>query len=122
MVIEKANLVEKFSRFNDLWSPKIIGEVDNYHVKIVKVQGEFVWHQHDDEDELFYVMQGRLTIELREQADIVLGPGEFAVIPKGIEHRPIAESETHILLFERQGTLNTGDVQDERTVTDPERL
>jgi len=122
MVIEKANLVEKFSRFNDLWSPKIIGEVDNYHVKIVKVQGRFVWHQHDDEDELFYVVQGRLTIELREQADIVLGPGEFAVIPKGTEHRPFAEAETQILLFERQGTLNTGDVQDEKTVTDPERL
>lgn len=122
MPIEKVNLVDKFSRFNEHWSPKIVAEVDNYHIKIAKVQGEFVWHQHDDYDELFYVVQGCLTIELREQEAIVLGPGEMVVIPKGTAHCPVAEDETHILMFEHQGTLNTGDVQNEKTVTDPERL
>ena len=118
---DAVNLAERFSRFSDYWSPKIVGELNDFHVKLVKVKGEFVWHHHDDEDEMFLVVQGRLVIQLRDR-DISLEPGEFAIIPKGVEHRPVAEDETHVLLLEPKSTLNTGNVLNERTVADLGRV
>jgi len=115
------NLAETFSRFPDFWSPKIVGEVNDSHVKLVKLKGEFVWHHHDQEDELFMVVKGRLTLKLRDR-DLVLGPGEFAIIPHGVEHLPVADEETHVLLLEPKSTLNTGNVRNERTVPNLERL
>jgi mannose-6-phosphate isomerase-like protein (cupin superfamily) len=118
-VIEKANLAEKFSRFQDQWKPKIAGELNGQYIKLVKVQGEFVWHRHETEDELFLVVKGTLLIKLRDQ-DIHLEAGEFVVIPRGVEHLPIAREEAHVLLLEPLTTLNTGDVLNERTVTTEE--
>jgi mannose-6-phosphate isomerase-like protein (cupin superfamily) len=120
-MIRTVNLAEMFERFPDFWSPKIVGEVNDAHVKLVKLKGEFVWHHHEREDELFLVVRGRLRLRLRDQ-DLVLGPGEFAIIPRGIEHLPVAEEETHVLLLEPKSTLNTGNVRNERTVPDLERL
>jgi len=120
-VIEKVNLADKFSLFHEHWSPKIVGEVNRMHVKLVKLQGEFVWHHHDVEDELFLVVKGRLLIKLRDQ-DIWLDEGEFVVIPHDVEHLPVAEDEVHIMLFEPAGTLNTGNIQNERTVADLPQL
>lgn len=121
MSIETVNLAEKFSRFTDHWSPKIVGEVNDFHVKLVKLKGEFLWHQHENEDELFLVVKGKLTIRLRDR-DLVLHPGEFTIIPRGVEHLPVAEEEVHLLLFEPKSTLNTGNVQSERTVAELERI
>jgi mannose-6-phosphate isomerase-like protein (cupin superfamily) len=118
-MIEKANLAEKFSRFQEQWKPKIAGELNGHYIKLVKVQGEFVWHQHETEDELFLVVKGTLLIKLRDQ-DIHLEAGEFVIIPRGVEHLPIATEEAHVLLLEPKTTLNTGDVQNERTVTTEE--
>jgi len=118
-VIEKANLAEKFSRFQDQWKPKIAGELNEQYIKLVKVQGEFVWHRHETEDELFLVVKGTLLIKLRDQ-DIHLEAGEFVVIPRGVEHLPVANEEAQVLLLEPKTTLNTGDVQNERTVTTEE--
>ncbi len=120
-MIRKVNLAETFSRFQDRWSPKVVGEVNDSLVKLVKLKGEFVWHHHDREDELFLVMQGQLRLKLRDR-DLVLGPGEFAIIPHGVEHLPVAEEETHVLMFEPNSTLNTGNVRNERTVAELERL
>lgn len=120
-MVEKINLAAKFERFDDLWSPKIVAELNGQYVKLVKVKGEFLWHQHEGEDELFLVVKGRLRIQLRD-GNVVLEPGEFAVIPAGVEHRPVADAETHILLFEPKSTLNTGNVRNERTVAELERL
>ncbi|MEV4710895.1 cupin domain-containing protein [Micromonospora sp. NPDC049374] len=103
------NLAEKLSQFSELWSPKTVAVLNDYEVKLVKVKGEFVWHTHEDTDELFLVISGRLTIQLRE-GDVVLEPGELFVVPRGVEHCPVADEETAILLFEPAGTLNTGDV------------
>jgi mannose-6-phosphate isomerase-like protein (cupin superfamily) len=111
------NLAEKFSRFSDHWSPRIAGELNENYIKLVKVKGEFVWHQHEHEDELFLVVKGRLLIRLRDR-DLWLGEGEFVVIPKGVEHCPVAEEEVHMLLLEPKTTVNTGDVTNERTVTE----
>ncbi len=119
--METVNLAEMFSRFNDYWSPKIVGELNDFHVKLVKVKGEFVWHHHDAEDEMFLVVKGRLVIQLRER-DIVLEEGEFTIIPQGVEHRPVAEEEAHVLLLEPKSTLNTGNIVNERTVTDLGRV
>ena len=119
--MEKVNLAEKFALFSEHWTPKIVGEVDDYHVKIAKLQGEFVWHKHDEEDELFMVIDGTLTIRLRDR-DVRLEPGEFLVVPKGVEHMPVADEECKLLMFERQGVLNTGDVESELTVAEPERI
>lgn len=119
--IEKVNLAEAFARFEDRWSPKIAGELNDSYVKLVKVGGEFVWHHHQREDELFLVVKGRLLIRLRDR-DLWLEEGEFAVIPAGIEHQPFAQGEAHVLLLEPKSTLNTGNVRGERTVEDPERL
>jgi mannose-6-phosphate isomerase-like protein (cupin superfamily) len=116
------NLAEKFSRFTDCWSPKIVGEVNDMHVKLVKLTGEFVWHQHEREDELFLVVAGRLRMQLRD-GDRELGPGEFIVVPKGTEHCPLAlNDEVHVLLLEPRSTLNTGNVVNERTVAALDRL
>jgi mannose-6-phosphate isomerase-like protein (cupin superfamily) len=120
-MIEKINLAQKFSLFNDHWSPKIVGELNDTHVKLVKLKGEFVWHHHETEDELFLVIKGQLLIKLRDQ-DIQLDEGEFVIIPKGVEHLPIAAEECYVLLLEPKTTLNTGTVQNDRTVADLQRI
>jgi mannose-6-phosphate isomerase-like protein (cupin superfamily) len=117
MAIEKVNLKEKLAAFADQWSPKIAGEINDCYVKLVKVKGEFVWHHHDEEDELFLVVKGRLLMKLRNR-DLWLEEGEFVIIPRGVEHMPVAEDETHLLLLEPKTTLNTGNVRNERTVAD----
>jgi mannose-6-phosphate isomerase-like protein (cupin superfamily) len=119
--MDKVNLAQKFSMFNDYWSPKIVGELNDSHVKLVKFKGEFVWHHHETEDELFLVVKGSLQIKLRDQ-DIFLEEGEFVIIPRGVEHLPIAKDEVHVLLLEPKTTLNTGNVGNERTVLDLERI
>ena len=114
-MVEKINLAEKFGRFADRWSPKIVADLNDSHVKLAKVQGEFVWHHHADEDELFIVGRGQLTIELRDGA-VTLGPGELVVIPKGVEHRPVAAAEVQLMLIEPKAIRHTGDVESELTV------
>jgi mannose-6-phosphate isomerase-like protein (cupin superfamily) len=114
-MVTKISLEEKFSRFTDQWSPKIVADLNDNHVKLARVQGEFVWHQHADEDELFLVIKGELTIELRD-GRVTLGPGELAVIPKGVEHRPVAGEEVQLMLIEPKGIRHTGDVISDRTV------
>lgn len=119
--IEKVNLAEKLTRFTDTWSPKIVGEINDAQVKLVKLQGEFVWHHHDNEDEMFLVVKGRLLMRLRDR-DIRLDEGEFVIIPRGVEHLPIADEECHVLLLEPKTTLNTGHITNERTVAELERI
>ncbi len=118
-MVEKANLAEKFARFQGYWSPKIAGELNGQYVKLAKLKGEFVWHQHENEDEMFLVVKGKLLIRLRDQ-DIHLEAGEFVIIPNGVEHLPVADEEAHVLLLEPKSTINTGDVQNERTVVTEE--
>ena len=113
--MDKVNLAAKFAQFSEQWSPKIVGQVNAMHVKLAKLQGEFVWHHHETEDEMFLVVQGRLTIRLRDR-DIHLEKGEFLIIPHGVEHLPVAEEEAQVMLFEPVGTLNTGNVRDDHTV------
>lgn len=113
-MLEKVNLSDKFRLFEEHWSPKIAGEVNDSYVKLVKLRGDFVWHKHDDEDEMFLVVKGSIVIKLRD-GDVRLGEGEFVVIPRGVEHMPVAEEEAHVLLFEPKTVLNTGDVRNERT-------
>jgi mannose-6-phosphate isomerase-like protein (cupin superfamily) len=120
-MIEKVNLQQKLTLFSDHWSPKIVGELNGQHIKLVKAQGEFTWHHHDDEDELFLVLKGTLTIKLPDH-DILLNEGEFVIIPKGVEHKPVAEEEAHILLLEPTSTLNTGNVENELTAKSLERI
>ena len=112
---EVVNLAQKFGLFREHWQPKIVAELNDSYVKLVRLKGEFVWHRHENEDELFLVTKGRLVIRLRER-DLTIGEREFVVIPKGVEHLPIAEEEVHVLLIEPKTTLNTGDVRNERTV------
>jgi mannose-6-phosphate isomerase-like protein (cupin superfamily) len=119
--VEKVNLAEKFSLFHDYWSPKIVGQINDFHVKLAKLKGEFIWHHHDNEDEMFLVVKGRLLIKLRDR-DVWLHEGEFVVIPKGVEHLPVAEEEVHLMLLEPATTLNTGNVDNERTVANPDRI
>ena len=119
--IEKVSLAGKLNRFSDYWSPKIVGELNDSYVKLVKLKGEFVWHHHETEDELFLVVEGKLLIKLRDR-DIELEEGEFVVIPRGVEHLPIAEQEAHVLLLEPKTTLNTGNIIDERTVAELDRI
>lgn len=119
--MEKVNINEKLASFQEYWSPKIAGEVNDTYVKLVKFQGEFVWHHHEAEDELFLVLKGRLLMKLRDR-DIWLDEGEFIVIPKGVEHMPVAQEEVHVMLLEPKSTLNTGNVLNERTVPDLERI
>ena len=120
-MVTKINLAEKFGRFADHWSPKVVADLNDNHVLLAKVQGEFVWHQHTDEDELFLVLQGELTIELRD-GQVTLGPGELVVIPKGTEHRPVARDEAHLMLIEPKVTRHTGDVVTDRTVHEYARI
>jgi len=118
--MNKVNLAEKFSTFSEHWSPRIVGELNGQHVKLARLMGEFVWHHHDDEDEMFLVVKGELLMRLRD-GDISLREGEFLIVPKGVEHQPVANEEVLVLLFEPAGTLNTGNVHNERTVQDPKR-
>lgn len=120
-MVDKVNVAEKFSRFAEHWQPKIIGELNDSFIKAVKVKGEFVWHEHLMEDELFFVVKGRLRIQLRD-GEVNLNPGEFAVIPRGVEHCPVADEETEVLLLEPKTTVNTGGVSNDRTVADPQRI
>src|SRR5579864_1663711 len=119
-MIEKVNLADKFSRFNDYWKPKIIGELNDSYIKAVKFKDAFVWHDHKTEDELFFVVTGRLLLKLRDR-DLTLGPGEFVIVPKGVEHCPVADEEVQVLLLEPKSTINTGEVTNERTQA-PEML
>lgn len=112
--MNKVNLDEKFSLFTEHWSPKVVGALNNQHVKLVKFQGEFVWHQHEHEDELFFVVKGNLTIEFRDKK-VELQPNEFLIVPRGVEHKPVAEEEVWVMLFEPDTTLNTGDAESELT-------
>lgn len=119
--MEKVGLTSRFASFSDHWSPKIVGELNGQHVKVVKFVGEFVWHHHDHEDEMFLVHRGRFRMELRDRA-IDLEAGDFLIVPRGVEHRPVADEEVEVVLFEPAGTLNTGNVQSERTVAEPSRI
>ena len=119
--LEKINLADKLGRFSEQWSPRLIGELNQQHVKLAKLQGEFVWHHHEHEDELFLVLSGRLTMQFRDR-EIELAEGEMLIVPRGVEHRPVCEEEVSVLLFEPAGTLNTGNVTSERTVAELERL
>lgn len=119
--LSKVNLSQKFDLFHDYWSPKIVGELNESYVKLVKLKGEFVWHHHQREDELFLVTKGHLTIKLRK-GDVELKRGQFLIVPKGVEHKPIAKREAHVVLIERKTTRNTGQIRNERTVSKFERL
>jgi mannose-6-phosphate isomerase-like protein (cupin superfamily) len=120
-VMEKVNLAEKFSAFRDYWQPKIVGGLNDSYVKVAKFKGEFVWHHHENEDELFLVVKGELLIKFRG-SEVRVRQGEFIIVPKGIEHLPIAEQEVHVILIEPKSTLNTGNVADDRTVRDLEKI
>ncbi len=117
--MDKVNIAQKLALIDAHWSPRIVGELNGQHVKLVKFQGAFVWHAHEHEDELFLVIQGRFRMELRDR-QVWLEEGEFLIVPRGVEHRPVAEEEVHVLLFEPVGTLNTGNGPDERTIEKPE--
>jgi mannose-6-phosphate isomerase-like protein (cupin superfamily) len=116
--MKKVALTEAFASFDEHWSPRLAGELNGQAVKLAKVEGEFVWHQHEDADELFLVTLGELRIEFRHESDVVLQEGEFVIVPQGIEHRPVAENEAEILLFEPSETRNTGSVETEQTRTE----
>jgi len=120
-VTDKINLEEKFSLFRSHWQPKIVGELNGQHVKLVRFQGEFLWHKHDAEDEMFLVLGGEFDMEFRDRA-VRLREGEFLIVPKGVEHRPVAENEARVMLFEPVSTVNTGDAGGPRTVASPERI
>ena len=120
-MIEKVNLAQKFDLFDEHWSPRIAGELNDSYVKLAKLKGEFVWHHHENEDELFLVVKGHLTIKLRDR-DVELDAGEFVIIPRGVEHLPVAEEEVQVLLLEPKATLNTGKVHSERTVAELKRV
>lgn len=119
--MEKINIQQKFSQFHDHWSPRIVGELNGQQVKLVKFQGEFVWHHHEHEDELFLVVKGRFRMDFRDR-QVSLEEGELLIVPRGIEHRPVAAEEVHVLLFEPASTLNTGNVSDKLTVCEPGHL
>jgi mannose-6-phosphate isomerase-like protein (cupin superfamily) len=119
--MQTVNLKEKFNKFSDYYKPKIIGEVNDCHVKAVKLKGEFIWHHHENEDELFLVVQGTLRMKFRDH-EAVVREGEFVIVPRGVEHLPVADEEVHIVLLEPKSTLNTGNIQNERTVSQLERI
>ena len=118
---EKVNLVEKLGLFREYWSPKIVGEVNDSYVKLVKFSGEFVWHHHEREDELFLVLKGRLLMKFRDR-DAWINEGEFIIVPRGAEHMPVAAEEVHVMLLEPKTTLNTGNVENERTLHDLQKI
>jgi len=115
------NVAEKFSQFSEPWSPKILGEVNDTYVKAVRLKGEFVWHHHQHEDELFFVVKGTLRMKFRDR-DEIIHEGEFIIVPRGVEHLPVADEEVQVLLFEPKSTLNTGNVTNERTLAELERI
>jgi mannose-6-phosphate isomerase-like protein (cupin superfamily) len=119
--MQTVNLQQKFSTFSEHWQPKIVGEINDAYVKLVKFHGDFVWHKHDHEDEMFLVVKGEFTMKLRD-GDQQVREGEFFIVPRGVEHCPYAEKEVHVMLFEPKSTLNTGDVKNERTVPVLERI
>jgi mannose-6-phosphate isomerase-like protein (cupin superfamily) len=119
--MDKVSVGEKFEQFSDYWSPKIAAELNDSYIKLAKFKGEFVWHRHANEDELFFVIKGQLLIKLRD-GEVQLGPGEFVVIPRGVEHLPIAEDEVQVILIEPKTTLNTGNVISERTKLELEKI
>jgi mannose-6-phosphate isomerase-like protein (cupin superfamily) len=119
--MDKVNISEKLSRISDHWNPRIVGELNGQQVKLVKLQGEFDWHHHEREDELFLVLRGALEIHLRDRV-VRLSEGEFFIVEKGVEHKPVAERETHVMLLEPATTLNTGNLRNERTRERLERL
>lgn len=123
--MDKVNLAQKFSLFTEHYRPKIVGEINDAYVKLAKLQGDFMWHHHDTEDELFFVTKGELRMKVREdgeEREFTIRPGEFIIIPHGVEHFPSADEETHIMLLEPKSTLNTGNLRNERTVAELERL
>ncbi len=119
--METVNLKDKFGKFRDYWKPRVIGEVNDCQVKAVKLKGEFIWHHHDNEDELFLVVKGTLRMKFRDH-EAVVREGEFVIVPRGVEHLPVADEEVHIVLIEPLTTLNTGNIQNERTVSQLERI
>ena len=121
MSAEKVNITEKLATFDERWSPKIVGELNGQHVKLVKLLGPFVWHHHDEEDELFLVVKGRFRTEYRDRNEWI-EEGEFVIVPRGVEHRPVAEEEAHVMLFEPASTLNTGNVEGELTKKELDRI
>ena len=121
MTLDKINLTDKFGRFAEYWQPKIVAELNGQQVKLAKFKGPFVWHHHDHEDEMFLVHRGSFRMELRDRT-VTLSAGDFIVIPRGVEHRPVADDEVEVVLFEPASTLNTGNVRSERTVSTLERI
>jgi len=119
--MELVNINQKLSSFSDHWSPKIVGELNDSYVKLVKLKGEFIWHHHENEDELFLVIKGQLLMRLRDR-EVRINPGEFLIVPRGVEHMPVAEEEVHLVLLEPRTTLNTGNVRNERTVEELARI
>jgi mannose-6-phosphate isomerase-like protein (cupin superfamily) len=119
--LQKVNIAEKLALFQDHWHPRIVGDLNGQQVKLVKFQGEFVWHQHDQEDELFYVVRGQFDMEFRDRT-VTLSQGEFIIVPRGVEHRPVAHQEVEVMLFEPASVLNTGNVQNELTVAQLESI
>lgn len=119
--MDKVNLIQKLSLFNEQWSPKIVGELNESYVKVAKLKGEFVWHHHEEEDEMFFVIKGKLIIRFKDR-DIKIEEGEFLIIPKGVEHLPVAEEEVCVMLIEPKSTLNTGNIKDKRTVENLDRI
>ena len=119
--METVNLKEKFNLFSDYWKPRILGEVNDCHIKAVKLKGAFVWHHHDNEDELFLVTRGTLLMKFRDH-EATIREGEFLIVPRGVEHLPVADDEVHLLLVEPKSTLNTGNIHNERTVAQLERI
>ena len=112
--MKKINISQKLAQFNDHWNPKIVGELNNQHIKLAKIKGEFIWHRHEDEDEMFLVLEGTLKIAFRDRTETI-HENEIIIVPKGVEHKPIAEEEVSIMLFEPVTTINTGDLDNERT-------
>jgi len=119
--LDKVNINHKFSLFNEYWSPKIVGELNGQYVKLAKFKGEFIWHKHENEDEMFYIINGKFKMELRDKV-IELNEGEFFIVPKGVEHRPVADEEAEVMLFEPITTLNAGNVNNEFTKTDLQKI
>ena len=119
--IEVVNVRDKFAKFTDHWRPRVVGELNDTLVKLVKIKGEFVWHHHDEEDELFFIAKGRLLMKFRNR-EVWIQEGEFLIVPRGVEHCPVAPEEVHIMLVEPKSTVNTGNVMSERTVTELERI
>ena len=119
--MRKVNISDKLASFSEHFSPKLVGQVNNFDIKVCKLQGEFIWHHHDAEDEMFLVIKGRLLMQFRDREEWI-EPGEFIIVPHGVEHRPVAPEEVHLMLIEPRGTLNTGNVVNERTVATPQSI